>query len=91
MADGGGAADGADVPAVHVFHDNGPQETTHKVWSQCLTAGLVAVAETARRLSPTLFAAAPEFLSFDWPYIALFLVGPAANAVEMGMNAGNAT
>ncbi len=65
-----------------------PKTTTHKVWSQCLTAGLVAAAETALRLSPTLFAAAPEFLSFDAPYIALFLVGPAANLVEMGMNAG---
>ncbi len=60
-----------------------PKTTTHRKWSQCLTAVLVAVAETAFRLSPTWFAAAPEFLSFDAPYLALFTVGPAANLIEI--------
>ena len=60
-----------------------PKTTTHKVWSQCLTAGLVAVAETAFRLAPTLFPTAPEFLSFDAAYLALFVVGPTANLIEI--------
>ncbi len=62
-----------------------PKTTTHKVWSQCLTAGLVAVAETALRLSPTLFALPQQwdYLSYDAPYLALFLVGPAANLIEL--------
>ena len=38
-----------------------PKTTTHKVWSQCLTAGLVAVAEAALRLAPTLFSRRRSF------------------------------
>jgi hypothetical protein len=60
-----------------------PKTTTHKFWSQCLTAGLVAVAEAGLRLAPTLVFAAPELLSYDAAYLALFLVGPAANVVEI--------
>jgi enediyne biosynthesis protein E5 len=65
-----------------------PKTTTHKVWTQCLTAALVAVAETGLRLAPTLFVAAPELLSYDAPYIALFVVGPAANLVEVWATRG---
>ena len=45
-----------------------PKTTTHRKWSQCLVAALVAVAETGFRLAPTWFVAAPEMLSFDAPY-----------------------
>ncbi len=65
-----------------------PKTTTHRKWSQCLVAALVAVAETGFRLAPTWFVAAPEMLSFDAPYLALFAVGPAANLVEMWWTAG---
>ena len=63
-----------------------PKTTTGRKWSQCLVAGLVAVAESCFRLAPTWFAVAPEFLSFDAPYLALFVVGPAANLVEIWWN-----
>ena len=59
-----------------------PKTTTHKVWSQCLVAGLVAVAEMCFRLAPTWFSRAPEFLSFDAAYLALFVVGPMASLDE---------
>jgi hypothetical protein len=62
-----------------------PKTTTQKVWSQCLVAGLVAVAETCLRLAPTLVVAAPDVLSYDAPYIALFVVGPVANVIEILM------
>jgi hypothetical protein len=65
-----------------------PKTTTRYKWSQCLVAGVVAVAETAFRLAPTWFARAPEFLSFDAAYLALFVVGPAANLIEIWWNAG---
>jgi hypothetical protein len=65
-----------------------PKTTTRYKWSQCLVAGLVAVAETCFRLAPTWFGRAPEFLSFDAAYLALFVVGPAANLLEIWWNAG---
>ena len=60
-----------------------PKTITHRKWSQCLTATVVAVAETGLRLAPTWLAAAPGFLSYDAPYLALFTVGSAANLVEI--------
>jgi enediyne biosynthesis protein E5 len=65
-----------------------PKTTTRYKWSQCLVAGLVAVAETGFRLAPTWFGRAPEFLSFDAAYLALFVVGPAANLIEICWSAG---
>ena len=65
-----------------------PKTTTRRKGSQCLVAALVAVAETGLRLAPTCFAAAPELLSFDAPYLALFTVGPAANFIEIWLDAG---
>lgn len=65
-----------------------PKTTTHRKWSQCLVAALVAVAETGLRLAPTWFVAAPEMLSIDAPYLALFTVGPAANLIEIWCTAG---
>ena len=65
-----------------------PKTTTHRLKSQCLTAALVAIAEMALRLAPTWFAAAPEMLSFDAPYLAPFTVGPAANLIEIWWSAG---
>jgi enediyne biosynthesis protein E5 len=67
-----------------------PKTTTRYKWSQCLVAGLVAVAEMCFRLAPTWFGRAPEFLSFDAAYLALFVVGPAANLIEIWWNAGKA-
>jgi hypothetical protein len=50
-----------------------PPTTTRTKWSQCLVAVLVAVAETVLRLCKDIHA----------PYHALFIVGPAANLVEI--------
>ena len=50
-----------------------PKTTVHSKWGQCLVAFLVAAAETALRLLEFVHA----------PYYALFIVGPAANIVEI--------
>ena len=63
-----------------------PKTITQSKWSQCLVAGLVAVAEMLFRLAPTWFTVAPAFLalvSADAAFIALFVVGPAANVIEI--------
>jgi hypothetical protein len=65
-----------------------PKTTTHYKWSQCLVAGIVAVAEAVFRLAPTWSARVPEFLSFDAAYLALFVVGPTANLIEIWWTAG---
>jgi hypothetical protein len=54
-----------------------PPTTTRTVRSRCLVAVLVAVAETILRLNGDVHA----------PYHALFIVGPAANLVEIGVDA----
>ncbi len=64
-----------------------PKTVTRRVWSQCLVAGLVAVAEGAFRIAPNLIPGAPTFLSYDAAYFALFTVGPVANAVEIWWDA----
>jgi Na+-translocating ferredoxin:NAD+ oxidoreductase RnfD subunit len=50
-----------------------PKTTVHSKWGQCLVAFLVAAAEAALRLLEFVHA----------PYYALFIVGPAANLVEI--------
>ena len=50
-----------------------PKTTVRSKWGQCLVAFLVAVAEAILRLDRVVHA----------PYYALFLVGPAANIVEI--------
>jgi Na+-translocating ferredoxin:NAD+ oxidoreductase RnfD subunit len=50
-----------------------PKTTVRSKWGQCLVAFLVALAEMFLRLNRVVHA----------PYYALFLVGPAANAVEI--------
>jgi Na+-transporting NADH:ubiquinone oxidoreductase subunit NqrB len=54
-----------------------PPTTTRTKWSQCLVAVLVAVAETVFRLCRDPHAA----------YHALFVVGPAANLIEIAFDA----
>jgi hypothetical protein len=50
-----------------------PKTTVRSKWGQCVVAFLVAVAEALLRLNRVVHA----------PYYALFLVGPAANMVEI--------
>lgn len=50
-----------------------PKTTVHGTWRQCLVAALIAVVEMVLRLAEVIHA----------PYYALFLVGPAANVLEM--------
>jgi hypothetical protein len=52
-----------------------PKTTVRPRWAQCLVAFLVAAAEAAFRLMEFVHA----------PYYALFLVGPAANLVEIAL------
>jgi hypothetical protein len=53
-----------------------PRTTVRAKWGQCLVAFLVAAVEAALRLERVVHA----------PYYALFLVGPAANVVEIWWN-----
>ena len=53
-----------------------PKTTVRTKWGQCVVAFLVAVAEMILRLNRVVHA----------PYYALFLVGPAANAIEIWWN-----
>jgi enediyne biosynthesis protein E5 len=53
-----------------------PKTTVRTKWGQCLVAFLVALVEAILRLNRVVHA----------PYYALFLVGPAANAVEIWWN-----
>jgi Na+-translocating ferredoxin:NAD+ oxidoreductase RnfD subunit len=50
-----------------------PKTTVRSRWGQCVVAFAVAVAEAVLRLNRIVHA----------PYYALFLVGPAANAIEI--------
>ena len=50
-----------------------PKTTVRSKWGQCVVAFLVAVAEAMLRLNRVVHA----------PYYALFMVGPAANAIEI--------
>jgi enediyne biosynthesis protein E5 len=50
-----------------------PKTTVRARWAQCLVAFLVAAAEAALRLMQFVHS----------PYYALFIVGPAANLVEI--------
>jgi enediyne biosynthesis protein E5 len=50
-----------------------PKTTVTSRWGQCVVAALVAVVEMLLRLSEVV----------DAPYYALFLVGPAANVIEI--------
>jgi Na+-translocating ferredoxin:NAD+ oxidoreductase RnfD subunit len=50
-----------------------PKTTVRSKWGQCVVAFLVAVAEAVLRLNRVV----------DAPYYALFMVGPAANIVEI--------
>jgi Na+-transporting NADH:ubiquinone oxidoreductase subunit NqrB len=52
-----------------------PKTTVHQKWAQCLVAFLVAAVEAVLRL----------FQFVHSPYYALFLVGPAANLVEIAL------
>jgi hypothetical protein len=54
-----------------------PKTTTRAKWSQCAVAVLIAVVEAIFRLNEVVHA----------PYFALFIVGPAANLVEIGSDA----
>jgi Na+-translocating ferredoxin:NAD+ oxidoreductase RnfD subunit len=50
-----------------------PKTTVKSIWGQCLVAFLVAFAEFILRLMQVIYA----------PFYALFLVGPAANMIEI--------
>jgi Na+-translocating ferredoxin:NAD+ oxidoreductase RnfD subunit len=50
-----------------------PKTTVKTRWGQCVVAALVAVVEMVLRLGEVV----------DAPYYALFLVGPAANVIEI--------
>jgi Na+-translocating ferredoxin:NAD+ oxidoreductase RnfD subunit len=50
-----------------------PKTTVNSKWGQCVVAALVAVAEMVLRLNEVVHA----------PYYALFIVGPAANVIEI--------
>jgi Na+-translocating ferredoxin:NAD+ oxidoreductase RnfD subunit len=50
-----------------------PKTTVQTTWGQCVVAGLVALVEMVLRLYESVYA----------PLYALFLVGPAANLVEI--------
>jgi hypothetical protein len=52
-----------------------PKTTVRPVWGQCLVAFLVAAVEAAFRLMEWVHA----------PYYALFVVGPAANLIEIAI------
>jgi Na+-translocating ferredoxin:NAD+ oxidoreductase RnfD subunit len=54
-----------------------PKTTVRPKWGQCVVAFLVALAEMLLRLHEIVHA----------PYYALFLVGPAANLLEIWWNA----
>ena len=51
-----------------------PKTTVQTTWGQCVVAFLVALAEMVLRLNESVYA----------PLYALFLVGPAANLIELG-------
>ena len=53
-----------------------PKTTVHSKWAQCVVVFLVAVAEMILRLAEVVHA----------PFYALFLVGPAANLIEIWWN-----
>ncbi|MCA8993234.1 MAG: RnfABCDGE type electron transport complex subunit D [Planctomycetaceae bacterium] len=53
-----------------------PKTTVRTKWGQCLVAFLVAVVEMTLRLAEVIHA----------PYYALFLVGPAAVAIEIALS-----
>ena len=50
-----------------------PKTTTRHKWSQCVVAALIAVVEMILRLNQVVYA----------PFYALFIVGPAANLIEI--------
>ena len=50
-----------------------PKTTVQTTWGQCVVAFLVALAEMVLRLNESVHA----------PYYALFLIGPAANLIEI--------
>jgi enediyne biosynthesis protein E5 len=54
-----------------------PKTTVQTTWGQCVVAFLVAVAEMVLRLNESVYA----------PLYALFLVGPAANLIEIWWHA----
>jgi Na+-translocating ferredoxin:NAD+ oxidoreductase RnfD subunit len=54
-----------------------PKSTVQTKWGQCIVAFLVAFAEMVLRLNESVHA----------PYYALFLIGPAANLIEIGWHA----
>ena len=53
-----------------------PRTTVRPVWAQCLVAFLIAAVEAVFRLLEWVYA----------PYYALFLVGPAANLIEIAID-----
>jgi hypothetical protein len=53
-----------------------PKTTVHAKWAQCVVVFVVAVAEMILRLAEVVHA----------PFYALFLVGPAANLIEIWWN-----
>lgn len=77
-----------------------PKTTTRRVWSQCLVVFLVAAVEAvirlkgeewgplvARGLSGVWPDRVNEHIAIDAPYIALFIVGPIANLIEIAWTA----
>jgi hypothetical protein len=50
-----------------------PKTTVQSKWGQCIVVFFVALAEMILRLNETVHA----------PYYALFIVGPAANLIEI--------
>lgn len=50
-----------------------PKTTTHRMWTQCAVAVLIAVVEAIFRLNQIVHA----------PYYALFIVGPISNLIEI--------
>lgn len=58
-----------------------PKSTVHSKWGQCFVASMVAVVEMILRLNEVIHA----------PYYALFLVGPAANALEIVLQSRRTT
>lgn len=58
-----------------------PKTTVQTKWGQCVVAFLVALAEMVLRLNESVHA----------PYYALFLIGPAANLIEIGWHSRRST
>ena len=65
----------ADVSALHLLHDHRPEDHGAPEWAQSLVVFLIAAVEAVFRLMQFVYA----------PFYALFIVGPIANLIEIGL------